>query len=192
MKTSNLLLITAIGVAAYVKRDAFMSFIDKQTNVITDNVSDYAAKQVSITPYKLPKVGFDLRRREIKLSGSINCENKSQVSLTLNSYQIEVVIENKGKSMLLGKTPLLEPRVNIQSHSKTKVDYSFRIPLETVSSLVTADKEIIKSDMFVILKNLNVSGFALPVQKIAITSKWREILNIVKDPTSLLDNLFNF
>jgi hypothetical protein len=190
MKTSNLLLI-GIGVAAYVKRDVLMSFIDKQTNVITDKVSDYAAKQVSITPYKLPKVGFDLRKREIKLSGSINCENKSPVSLTLNSYQIEVVIENKGKGILLGKTPLLEPRVNIQSHSKTKVDYSFRIPLETASNLVVSDKEIVNSDMFIILKNLNVSGFALPVQKIAITSKWREILNIIKDPTSLLDNLLN-
>jgi hypothetical protein len=190
MKTSNLLLI-GIGVAAYVKRDVLMSFIDKQTNVITDSVSDYAAKQVSITPYKLPKVGFDWRKKEIKLSGSINCENKSPVSLSLNSYQIEVVIENKGKSILLGKTPLLEPRVNILSNSKTKVDYSFRIPLETASNLVASDKEIVNSDMFIILKNFNVSGFALPVQKIAITSKWREILNLVKNPVSLLENLLN-
>lgn len=190
MKTSNILLI-GIGLAAYVKRDAFMSFIDKKTNVITDKVSDYAAKQVSIKPYKIPKVGFDWRKREIKLSGSINCENKSPVSLTLNSYQIEVVIENKGKSMLLGKTPLLEPSVKIQSSSKTKVGYSFRIPLKAVSSLVTSDREIINSDMYIILKNLNVSGFALPIQKIAITSKWREIIKIVQNPTSLLDNLLN-
>lgn len=191
MKTSHFLLLGG-GIAAIAFRDKISSFIEKQSSNVVEKVSSYAAQKVDIKPYKLPKIGYDLKRQEIKLDGSVYIENKSPASLTLNSYLIEVTLEKDSKFLSLGKTPLLQPMQAIAANSKTKVGYKFGLPMQAINSLVNGNQDLINYDMFIHLKNMNVSGLNLPPQKIAITSKWRDVLNIVKNPVSVLDKLFDF
>lgn len=191
MKTSTLFLVGG-GLLAYLQREKLKTFIEKNTKAVTEKVSSYAANQVDIKPYKLPRIGFSLSKKAVELKGSVNIENKSALPLSLNSYQILVTLEKDSKIMSLGKTPLLEPRVAIAPHSTAKVDYKFYLPVETISNLITDNKGLETFDLFLHLNKIEVSGFNLPPQKIAITSKWRDVLKVVKNPTSLLDNLLDF
>jgi hypothetical protein len=191
MKTSHILLGGSVLVA-YLQRNEIKKFIEKQSNVVTEKVSSYAANQVDIKPYKMPKIGFSLSKKAVRLEGSVEIENKSPLSVKLNTYQISVTLESKGKFLSLGKTPLMQPQATIAPNSKTKVSYKFYLPVETISSLIADNKDLINYDLYINLNKMDVSGFNLPPQKIAITSKWRDVLNIVNNPTSLLDKLFKF
>jgi len=190
MKTSHIVLIgSAIG--AFVFKDDIKTFFDKNTEKIAKSVKEYAGEKVSITPYKIPKVGFDILKQEIKLSGSILVENKTIANATLETYQIEVILEKEGKVMPLGKTPLLQPYTNLAANAKSKIDYKFRLPLDNLSKVLNDNKDLVNYQMFVLVSNLSVSGFKLPNQKIRIAGKWQEIVRILQNPSKAISNLLN-
>lgn len=191
MKTSHLLLIGS-AVAAYAYRDDIKTFFDKQTDKIAKDLQTYAGQKVSIAPYKAPKIGFDPLKQKIKLSGSILFENKTPIKATLESYSIEVILENKGKLLLLGKTPLLQPYAVLQSNAKSKVDYKFDMYLKDLSRVLNDTKDISNYQMYVWVKNLSVSGYSLPNQKIPIAGKFQKIIQAVKNPNDYLTNLLKF
>ncbi|MDE5421765.1 hypothetical protein L3073_06060 [Ancylomarina sp. DW003] len=185
MKTSHFLLLGG-GIAAIAFRDDIKTLFEKQTGKLASRASEFAASQVEIKPYKLPKVGLNLSTKSIRLSGSIYVENKSVVDCTLETYQIEVQLVKDLKLISLGKTPLLRPSKLISSKSKEKVSFVFDVPLSAINTLIDT-KNITNYDLFITLKNVNVSGFNIPTTKIAIDSKWRTYLKALKDPTNLLD-----
>ena len=190
MKTSHVLLLGST-IAAFAYRDEIKKLFDKQTGILTQSIKDYAGEKVSISPYKMPKIGFDIRKQRIKLEGSVLFENKTPVTAVLDSYSIDVILEKDGKLLLLGKTPLLQPRIPLISSGKTKVDYRFNMSLNDLNRILNNTANVEQYQMFILIKNLQVSGFSLPNQKIQIAGKWQKIIQDVKNPTDLLTDLFN-
>gem|GEM_PF-2646379 len=168
------------AVAAYYFRNDIKTLFDKQTEKITKDLQTYAGQKVDIAPYKVPKIGFDLLKQKIKLSGSVLFENKTPFEATLQSYSMEVILENQGKLLLLGKTPLLYPQALLKSNGKSKIDYRFDMHLNDLSKILNDTKDIASYQMYVWVKNLNVSGYNLPNQKIPIAGKLQEVLKIIR------------
>lgn len=188
MKTSHLLLVGS-AIAAYAYRDDLKTFFDKKTEKIANDLKIYAGQKVSITPYKVPKIGFNVLKQKIKLSGSLLFENNTPFQATLNSYSMEIILENKGQLLLLGKTPLLQANALLKSNAKSKVDYRFDMHLDDLSRILNDTKGIENYQMYVWVKHLNVSGYTLPNQKISIGGKFQKIIQIVRNPSDYLTNL---
>lgn len=190
MKTSHVLLLGS-AIAAFAYRDDIMKLFDKQTEKLTKSLTDYAGQKVNITPYKLPKVNFDILKQKIKLDGSVYFENKTTISAVLESYSIHVILEKDGKVLLLGKTPLLHPSIPLKPSGKTKIGYNFDMRLRDLSKILNDTPSIETYQMYLLIEDLSVSGFSLPNQKIQVAGKWQKIIQIVKKPTDFLTNFLN-
>ncbi|MDM8159046.1 hypothetical protein QUH73_04350 [Labilibaculum sp. K2S] len=189
MKTGHIILIGGV-VTALVFKDDIIPYVSGKTSEIKDKIISYTTSKISITPKGFPRLGVDFLRGAITLKGSIELSTKVGLSATLNSYQINLVLEQGDKKLSLGKTPLLTPNKEIKGNSKTAVNYVFAVKLDSISKLLES-KELLSYGLFLYVDSLRVNGLDMPGVKIDISKTWRDIAGKVKNPASVITDLYN-
>lgn len=189
MKTGHIILIGGV-VTAFYYRDKIMPYLGDKVSQIEDKIISYTTNKISITPKGFPKLGVDFKSGAISLKGSIELSTKIGLSATLNSYRINLVLEKGDKKLSLGKTPLLTPNKEIKGNSKTAVNYVFAVKLDSISKLLES-KELLDYGLFLYVDSLRVNGLELPSVKIDISGTWQDIAKKIKNPASVLTDLYN-
>ena len=189
MKTGHIILIGGV-VTAFYYRDKIFPYLGDKVSQIEDKIISYTTNKISIAPKGFPRLGVDFIKGAITLKGSIELSTKVGLSATLNSYQINLVLEQGDKKLSLGKTPLLTPNKEIKGNSKTAVNYVFAVKLDSISKLL-ASKELLSYGLFLYVDSLRVNGLDMPGVKIDISKTWRDIAGKVKNPASVITDLYN-
>lgn len=188
MKTGHIILIGGV-VTAFYYRDKIMPYLGDKVSQIEDKIISYTSNKISITPKGFPSIGVDFKRGALNLKGSIDLSTKIGLSVTLNSYRINLVLEKGDKKLSLGKTPLLTPNKEIKGNSKTAVKYVFAIKLDSISKLLKS-KELLSYGLFLYVDSLRVNGLEMPGVKIDISKTWQDIARKVENPASVITDLF--
>ncbi|WP_461632036.1 hypothetical protein [Labilibaculum euxinus] len=189
MKTGHIILIGGV-VTAFYYRDKIFPYLGDKVSQIEDKIISYTTNKISIAPKGFPRLGVDFIKGAITLKGSIELSTKVGLSATLNSYQINLVLEQGDKKLSLGKTPLLTPNKEIKGNSKTAVNYVFAVKLDSISKLLES-KELLSYGLFLYVDSLRVNGLDMPGVKIDISKTWRDIAGKVKNPASVITDLYN-
>lgn len=188
MKTGHIALIGGILTAFYY-RDKLVPYLGNKASQIEDKIVSYTTNKISITPKGFPSVGVDFKSGAINLKGGIELSTKIGLSATLNSYQINLVLEKGDQKLSLGKTPLLTPNKEIKGNSKTAVNYVFAIKLDSISKLLES-KELLSYGLFIYVDNLRVNGLDMPSVKINISKTWQDIARKIQNPASFITDIF--
>lgn len=189
MKTGHIILIGGVATAFYY-RDKILPYLGSKVSQIEDKIISYATNKIDITPKGFPSIGVDFKKGAIKLKGSLELSTKIGLSATLNSYQINLVLEKGDKKLSLAKTPLLTPNIEIKGNSKTAVNYVFAIQLDSISQLLES-KELASHKLFLYVDNLRVNSLEMPSMKIDISEIWQNIAQTIANPLSVFANLLS-
>ena len=190
MKTGQIILIAGAAVAFYY-RNKLGAFVGKKVEQVEEKAQEYLGKKLDLRPKGFPRVSADLKRGAVNLKGSIELTNRTPFAATLDRYQIDLVLDHNGNQLNLGKTPIEYPGVKVMANSKQTINYVFSIKLTNIASLLQT-KNLQGSKLSLNINNLKVSGFETKSIKIDISKTWNDITAIVKNPASLITNLFKF
>lgn len=189
MKTGHVILIGGV-LTALVFKDKIIPYVSGKTDEIKDKIISYTTNKISIAPKDFPRIGVDYKSGAITLKGSIELSTQLGLSATLNSYQINLVLEKGNQKLSLGKTPLLTPNKEIKGNSKTTVNYVFGIGMDSISKLLES-KELLSYGLFIYVDNLRVNSLEMPSVKINISKTWQDITKKIKNPASVITDLFS-
>jgi hypothetical protein len=188
MKTGHIILIGGV-VTALVFKDKIFPYLSDKAREIEDKARAYATSKINIRPNGFPKVGVDFLKGAVTLSGVIDLTSKVGFTATLNTYQINLVLENGAQKIILASTPIQTPNKVVVGNSKTPLKYSFAIPMESISKLLDAkDVENFHLNMYV--DHLKVNSVDVPSIKIDISRTWQDIAKTIKNPASLITDIF--
>ncbi|NOU59099.1 hypothetical protein [Marinifilum caeruleilacunae] len=190
MKTGHVILIGG-ALAALFYRKQLGELVSKGVNKIEEKTQTYLGTKLGFAPKDFPRVSVDIKRGAVKLKGSIELSNRTPFAATLDTYRINLVLDNKGQKISLGYTPIEYPNKEVLANSKTSIAYTFIIQLDHIAKLVQA-KDLQGAQLALYVDNLKISGVNAPRIKIDISKTWQDVAKVVSNPASLLTNLFKF
>lgn len=189
MKTGHILLLSSLATAFYY-RDKLLPYLGTKANQLEDKITEYSTQKIDIKPNGFPKVKVDFKRGAVNLNGSILLSSKIGFTATLNTYQINLVLEKGDQKIILGKTPLESPNQKVTGNAKTEIKYIFSVKLSSIIQLLKT-KELQGYSLFMYVDYLKINGIDMPNSKIDISKTWKDIAQTINNPASILTDIFS-
>jgi len=189
MKTLNVILIAGVvGVIAY--KDKLLPMIGKGINKIGESIKSDILKKIEIKPYKMPTIKFDILSSSANLKGQLKVTNKTPLSVTINSYQIDLILRHSSKQLIIGSTPINTIDSQIKASGSSLLSYIFNVNIDGLKTLYKDFKNLNGCKVFAVVKNIKINGLSLPDTEIE-TGLWQEVektLKTVNDPSILISD----
>ena len=189
MKTGHIILIGSLATAYYF-RDKLLPYVGNKANQLEDKITEYTTNKIDIKPKGFPRIKVDFKRGALNLNGGIELSSKIGFTATLNTYQINLVLEKGEQKIMLGKTPLEQPNQKVYGNAKTEIKYVFSVKLTSIIQLLKA-KELQGYNLRMYVDHLKVNGIDMPSIKIDISRTWQDIAKAINNPASILTDIFS-
>ncbi|RKE04458.1 hypothetical protein [Marinifilum flexuosum] len=189
MKTGHIILIGSLATAFYL-RDKLVPYLGNKANQLEDKIKDYTTNKIEVKPKGLPRIKVDFKRGALNLNGAMELTSKIGFTATLNTYQINLILEKGDQKILLGKTPLEQPNQKVTGNAKTEIKYVFSVKLASIIQLLKA-KELQGHSLRMYVDHLKVNGIDMPSIKIDISRTWQDIAKTINNPASVLTDIFS-